>query len=216
MDKFGDPENIPLSGQPLGVITVTGNEVAVWYNKDHSYYIEIIDIENGQVKKKINKNGNGKMLYQDGYFYVVIDGKKINVVNLNGKEVADFAVELPDITNITSDTDRLFLVYYSRKELQCWNLSNKSKIWKFKNEKMRNPTDVTIDSNRNVYVTGQDSKNVLIVSPDGKIHKELLTESQTKEHGLLFPISIHYDKLNNRLIAFNAFIGFACLYEIMS
>ncbi|CAC5391468.1 unnamed protein product [Mytilus coruscus] len=215
MDKPYDPQCIKLSSKPFGVVTIQGDDVGVSFNKDKCY-IEIIDIKKQQVKKTIHVNGIGKMSYQDEIFYVVIDGKKINGVNLNGKEVVSFSSCLPDITNITTDKDRLFLTYSWTNELQCWSLSNMSIIWTFKNEKMSRPSHVVIDANHNLYVTGQGSKNVLIVSSDGQLHKEVLTLSQTKKHDLLFPITIHYDKLNNSLLAFKDFNDTAVLYKIIS
>ncbi|VDI30865.1 Hypothetical predicted protein [Mytilus galloprovincialis] len=213
MDIPDDPQYIKLSSKPSGVVTIQGDDVGVSFNHGKCY-IEIIDIKKQQVKKTVHINGIGKMSFQDEILYVVIDGKKIKGVNLNGKEVVSFSCSLPDITNFTTDKDRLFLTYSWTNELQCWSLSNMSIIWTFKNEKMSRPSHVVIDANHNVYVTGQGSKNVLIISPGGQLHKEVLTLSQTKKHNLMFPITIHYDESNNSILAFKDFNDTAVLYKI--
>ncbi|VDI37390.1 Hypothetical predicted protein [Mytilus galloprovincialis] len=70
-------------------------------------------------------------------------------------------------------------------------------MWKFK--KIPDLGRVTTDDEGNVYVTSEETHTVVVVSEDGKRHRELLTESD----GLNKPWGIYYDKKENSLLVCN-------------
>ncbi|VDI77458.1 Hypothetical predicted protein, partial [Mytilus galloprovincialis] len=58
---------------------------------------------------------------------------------------------------------------------------------------------VTTDDEGNVYVTNLRTHTVVVVSDDGKHHRELLTKSD----GLKEPWGIYFDKKENVLLVCN-------------
>ncbi|CAG2256671.1 unnamed protein product [Mytilus edulis] len=60
-------------------------------------------------------------------------------------------------------------------------------------------TRVTTDNEGNVYVTNYKQHTVIVVSDDGKHHRELLTESD----GLNRPCGIYFDKKENILLLYS-------------
>ena len=50
-----------------------------------------------------------------------------------------------------------------------------------------------------MYVVGQDSINVLVISPDGQRHRQLLYSND----GLVFPKVLDYERYTNRLLIVN-------------
>lgn len=58
---------------------------------------------------------------------------------------------------------------------------------------------IAVDNNGNVYVAGCISSNVIIISSDGKHHKQILT----KDDGLIFPSAIILDTGNRKLLIAN-------------
>jgi DNA-binding beta-propeller fold protein YncE len=51
---------------------------------------------------------------------------------------------------------------------------------------LRNPAGIALDKNRNVYVAGRSTNNVVVLSPDGSNCREILTQSD----GLYRPFSL--------------------------
>jgi DNA-binding beta-propeller fold protein YncE len=62
------------------------------------------------------------------------------------------------------------------------------------------PEGITLDNEGNVYVVVSYYSNVVVISPDGKRHRQLLSS----EDGMIYPRVIEYDKCTNRLLVVNA------------
>jgi DNA-binding beta-propeller fold protein YncE len=72
--------------------------------------------------------------------------------------------------------------------------------WEFKYERvLRYPRGITVDNDGNVYVTGRDSNNVVVISPDGQRHKQLLSSKD----GLVEPHVLDYERSTNKLLVVN-------------
>jgi sugar lactone lactonase YvrE len=64
-----------------------------------------------------------------------------------------------------------------RSTICCFTLTGQ-KIWEFKDESvLRTPNEIALDKNRNVYVAGVETNNVVVLSPDGKNCRQILTKS---------------------------------------
>ena len=50
-----------------------------------------------------------------------------------------------------------------------------------------------------MYVAGQDSINVLVITPDGQRHRQLLSSKD----GLVLPKVLDYERSTNRLLVVN-------------
>jgi DNA-binding beta-propeller fold protein YncE len=72
--------------------------------------------------------------------------------------------------------------------------------WEFKDTSvLKDPYDVSVDNDGNVYVVGFESNNVVVISPDGQHHRQLLASKD----GLSRPTVLDYDKSTNRLLVVN-------------
>ena len=73
--------------------------------------------------------------------------------------------------------------------------------WEFKDERvLKYPWGISVDNDGNVYVVGQCSANVVVISPDGQRYRQLLSSSD----GLVIPVVLDYEKSTNRLLIVNA------------
>ncbi|CAG2212220.1 unnamed protein product [Mytilus edulis] len=84
-------------------------------------------------------------------------------------------------------------IYYSndKSSVICTNHSGEP-LWTFKYESILNqPRGATFDNYGNLYITGESSCNVVVLSSDGKQHREILTGSD----GLQIPSAIFFDKI---------------------
>ncbi|XP_071149179.1 uncharacterized protein [Mytilus edulis] len=75
-----------------------------------------------------------------------------------------------------------------------------SHVWRFKEESvLKKPRGITVDKEGNVFLVGQHSSNVVIISNDGKHHRQILTKIQ----GLSEPFAIFFDKQTGKLLLAN-------------
>ena len=64
---------------------------------------------------------------------------------------------------------------------------------------LKGPRDISVDNDRTVYVVGCNSKNVVVISPDGQRHRQLLSSKD----GLSCPFVLYFDKSINMLLVLN-------------
>ncbi|VDI59202.1 Hypothetical predicted protein, partial [Mytilus galloprovincialis] len=189
-----DIRDMPLSYTPRNITEIDSNTVAVSciYNST----IQIINISTRSVTSKINTSGKCRGIsYNDNNLFVVI-GLSIDVMDLTGKVKRTIPLPSWGINDITVDRDRL--VCKDTLSIYCCSLDGKL-MWEFKNDKFQYLNCVTTDKEGNVYVTNEKTNTVVVVSEDGKHHRELLTKSD----GLNRPYGIYFDKKENILLVCN-------------
>ncbi|CAG2209360.1 unnamed protein product [Mytilus edulis] len=161
---------IPLKGQPRCMSKIKDYHIAVSYIKPIELAsgkvgnIDIIDINNGLETTIENVWEVGCMTSQNELLFVVIDGRKINVMNMTGQFVRYIPCPSSHISNISSAENLLFLSDSGKNELFCCDLFG-NRQWQFKDDRMKMPSSIIVDPNHNVYVTCDRSENVVIVSP---------------------------------------------------
>ncbi|CAC5407290.1 TN [Mytilus coruscus] len=191
-----DIHHIPLSYKPYHMTEINSNTVAVSCIFDRT--ILIINISTRSVTSTINTSGTCRGIsYNDNNLYFVIDRSIIRVMDLTGEVIR--TIPLPSdrsITNITVDRDRL--VCRERTLIYCCSLDGKL-MWEFKKDKFQDLRCVITDDEGNVYVTCSNTNTVVVISDDGKHHRELLTKSD----GLNEPYGIYFDKKENILLVCN-------------
>ncbi|XP_063409500.1 uncharacterized protein LOC134692836 isoform X2 [Mytilus trossulus] len=189
-----DIHHIPLSYKPQCITEIDRNTVAVSCIGVSS--IHIINISTRSIVRTIKTSGYcGGISYNNNNLYVVIDGSIIDVMDRTGKVIRTIPVP-SDSIDITVDRDRL--VYIDYASIYCCSLDGKL-IWQFQKYEFLDLTCVTTDNESNVYVTNASTHTVIVVSDDGKHHREILTELD----GLIWPKVIYFDKKENILLVCN-------------
>ncbi|XP_071147130.1 uncharacterized protein [Mytilus edulis] len=190
-----DIDHISLSYEPRYITEIDSNTVAV---SCIDCIILIINISTRSVTSTISKTRDNcwGISYNDTNLYVIIDKRTIHVIDLTGKVIRTIRVPPSLINDITVDRDRL--VCKNNSTIYCCSLEGKL-MWKFKKVKFRDLRGVTTDNEGNVYVTNAMTHTVIVVSDDGKHHRELLTESD----GLNKPLGIYFNKKENTLLVCN-------------
>ena len=80
--------------------------------------------------------------------------------------------------------------------IYCHTLTGQH-IWAFTDENvLRKPMGIALDKNKNVYVAGYETNNVVVLSPDGKNCRQLID-------GLNRPCSLRINIDRNELLASN-------------
>ncbi|CAC5413521.1 unnamed protein product [Mytilus coruscus] len=93
-------------------------------------------------------------------------------------------------------------IYFTNKSentVTCSDLEGNVK-WIFKDESILSfPLGISLDHYGNVYVVGNEFSNVVVISPDGKRSKIILSSAD----GLDCPQVLHYNRENNQLLVAN-------------
>ena len=163
--------------------------------------IVIIDIESQKVMTTISMDtaiygiaAIGRTIY-----YCALS-KGIKMFNLNDKSISSVInSDMSGVYYVATSGDKLYYTNGNTHFVTCCDLHGTTQ-WEFKNEGvLRSPLGVFVDNDGNVFVVGYNSDNVVVISPDGQRHRQLLSYTD----GLRSPRVLYYDKSTNRLLVVN-------------
>ncbi|XP_071121518.1 putative autophagy-related protein 11 [Mytilus edulis] len=188
------------------------NTLAVTSGWSEKKCITIIDLERKQIKKTISLDSYiyGIALKDNRLIYSAED-KGIRMVKLSDESISDVVREpMPSQCYVATFRDNIYHTNRSSHAVTCYNLQGDTQ-WKFLNESvLKSPYGIDVDSDGNVYVVGFNSNNLVVISPDGQRHREILTASD----GLCCPTSLYISQTKNQLLVAN-YINKAHLFNIV-
>ena len=122
------------------------------------------------------------------------------MLNLSDKSFTDIIQSNMSIVYyLAISGDKLYYTNYFTHTVTCCDLHSTTQ-WEFNAEcVLLYPCGISVDNNGNVYVVGRNSSNVVVIPPDGKRHRQLLSSKD----GLKNPPVLDYDRSTNRLLAVN-------------
>jgi DNA-binding beta-propeller fold protein YncE len=109
----------------------------------------------------------------------------------------DWSVNILSVysTRISLRDDTIKCTDWKNNTIYCYTLPGQE-IWTFKDENvLREPVGIALDKNRNVYVAGKGSNNVVELSPDGKNCSQILTQSDGLDGPCSLRINLHRSEL---------------------
>ncbi|XP_063418449.1 uncharacterized protein LOC134701250 [Mytilus trossulus] len=174
--------------------------------------IDIIDIKNQRKIKFMELPGRTYGITRDhDSLYVCVEGRGIYKINiLDGTTARVISCNLPICSYVSVFSDKIYYTNYEYSSVVCCD-KNGSRVWIFEDKLVLDePEGISIDNNGHVFVVGVKSSNVVIISNDGKHHKQLLT----KDDGLRSPSAIFLDKENKKLLVANTSTS-AFVYNIL-
>ncbi|XP_076106202.1 uncharacterized protein LOC143074853 [Mytilus galloprovincialis] len=172
--------------------------------------ITIIDIKNKNTEKSIQV---GSWIYgivhKDGKLFYNGGTRGLCVVSLDDDSVTQLVnVDLPSNNSIAMWSDQLYYINHNNS-VTCCDLLGTLK-WTIELAAMLSCAQgITVDNNGRVYVSDCSSHNVVVISPDGNKHRQLLSE----EDGLNGPQSLFFDRRNKKLLISNK-NRLAFLYDV--
>jgi DNA-binding beta-propeller fold protein YncE len=106
---------------------------------------------------------------------------------------------MSDVYYVATFGDKLYYTTFNTGAVTCCDLHGTTQ-WEFKdNRVLRSPGGISVDNDGNVYVVGFSFNNVVVISPDGQRHRQLLSSKD----GMSSPFVLDYDKSTNRLLVVN-------------
>jgi DNA-binding beta-propeller fold protein YncE len=175
------------------------NSVAVSSGRGHNRCIAIIDVESKEVMTTIPMDTYiSGMAVRGRTIYYCAWNKGLRMLNLSDRSVSDIiSNSMSGIEYVATTGDKLY--YTNTNTVTCCDLHGTTQ-WEFKDTRvLQGPRGISIDNDGNVYVVAYSTNNVVVISPDGQCHRQLLSSKD----GLSFPRVLDYDKSTNRLLVVN-------------
>ncbi|XP_063448257.1 uncharacterized protein LOC134727798 [Mytilus trossulus] len=163
-------------------------------------HIKIINVINRKNEKSI---AVGTQIYgivhKDKKLFYNGGSHGLHVVNLDdGSDTQLADVSLTLYSSIATWSDQLYFIN-ADESVTCCDIQGTLK-WKLElNTFLTNAMGITVDNYGRVYVSGFESNNVVVISPDGSKHRALLSGKD----GLIKPQSLCFDRKNNNLLIAN-------------
>jgi hypothetical protein len=177
------------------------NSVAVSSGVGDSRCLTIIDIEGEEVMTTISIDTDiYGMAVRGKAIYYCAENNGLKMLNLSDKTVSDIINRnMSGVYYVATSGDNLYYTNTDTHTVTYCNLHGTTQ-WEFKDERLlQYPLGISVDNDGNVYVVGYDSNNVVVISPDGKRHRQLLSSKD----GLKKPRVVDYDRSTNRLLVVN-------------
>jgi hypothetical protein len=187
------------------------NSVAVSSGLGSKRCITIIDIESQKVMTTIPMDTYiGGMAVRSRIIYFCAKDKGLKILNLSDTSVSDIiSRDMSNVTYVATSGDKLYYTKTNTNTVTCCDLHGTTQ-WEFKDERvLQGPRGISVDNDGNVYVVGYSTNNVVVISPDGQRHRQLLASKD----GVLCPRVLDYDKSTNRLLVVNQ-TSTAFLFEV--
>ena len=175
------------------------NTVAVSSGSDGNRCITIIESQDAMTTISMDTEIYG-MAVKDRTIYYCAWDKGLKMLNLSDKSVSHLiSSDMSGVYYVATSGDKLCYTNMIRNTVTCCDLHGTTE-WEFKDTyDLQNPCGIAIDNDWNVYVVGYNSNNVVVISPDGQRHRQLLSSKD----GLVHPTVLDYDTSNNRLLVVN-------------
>ena len=183
-----------------GIACIDQNTVAVTSRSNN--LIQLVDLNTGKTVKFINTITTcSGITSTNGMLVFIAIGKGLRKVDLKDENIVEIvAFDAGIWSRVTSFNDRLYYTDSMGSEVVCCDI-NGTILWKFTDKSvLKTPRSVTVDDYGNIYVVCANPANVIVISPDGKEHRQLLSKADRLEN----PRALHYDRQTRQLLVANA------------
>ena len=174
-------------------------------------FIQLVDINTGKTVKRINTNTTCSGITSiNGMLVFCSIGEGLRKVDLKDERIVEIVnFRAGTGSRITSFNARLYYTDSNRNEVVCCDI-NGTILWTFTDTSvLKRPLSIAVDDYGNVYVVDCESANVVVISPDGKEYRQLLSNA----YRLNTPYALHYDSQARQLLVGN-FSKSASLYSV--
>jgi hypothetical protein len=154
--------------------------------------IHIIDIESQKVMTTIPMDTYiyGMAVRGRTIYYSARD-KGLYMLNLDVRSVSDIiSISMSYVYYVATSGDKLYYTNTNTHTVTCCDLHGTTQ-WEFKDERvLQYPLGISVDNDGNVYVVGCYAHKLVVISPDGQSHRELLSSKDGLSHVYLIMTNI--------------------------
>ncbi|XP_063405907.1 E3 ubiquitin-protein ligase TRIM45-like [Mytilus trossulus] len=163
--------------------------------------IHFINPSSRRIKRSIRTSGDSYGIAVNGNALVYCkSGTGIMEIKWDGKsEKALVQFNMPHYSYVAVHGDNIYYINKDNHSVTCYNIHGNPK-WEFRDaQNLRYPQGISIDSDGNVYVASMDTSSLVIITPDGKRCRTILSSRD----GLSRPHALHFEPTSNKLLVAN-------------
>lgn len=179
------------------VTHVDNDLIAVSHSE--SKKISIVDSVNNKVLRTLSTRFEPRgIVHTEGDILFCVPYLGIMKINIKDESVIVIQTDTSVYYNSVITANKSRICYTSRDRDLITVLDHQYIVlFEFKDEKMlKGPFGITMDQNSYIYAIGDDSKNMVVISSDGKRCHQLLCDA----NGLHRPLALHYDHNTDQII----------------
>ncbi|VDI51495.1 Hypothetical predicted protein [Mytilus galloprovincialis] len=205
---------IPLKEPYRAFSLVSLDDTTVAVSSRHSSKkpgISIVDLIKKKVTKFIDLPGDPYGITYDGKSLICcVSDEDLHAISCSDYSITTISNTVSSqLSYVSTHTDKIFFTYPDKQKVICCSYSGAT-VWEFEETRVLDgPQGITIDNKGNVFVVGDNTCNVVVISPDGKHCKQILT----KDDGLNRPTTLFFDEARKQLLVANG-TNFAHVYDI--
>ncbi|XP_052106751.1 uncharacterized protein LOC127739181 [Mytilus californianus] len=170
---------------------VRNNTVAVTLGSE--YQTALVDIEKNTIIQTIKLSHSCCGVASDGQILMISNAEKSTIVNLN--DVSQTILEGVGITGISLFGGNIYGTVFSDNKVCCYKETGEP-LWTFQHHDIDSPEGIALDKYGFVYITSRGNNNFVVVSPDGKTCKKILSEAD----GINYPVNIDIHRETGMMI----------------
>ncbi|CAC5374052.1 unnamed protein product [Mytilus coruscus] len=175
-----------LPGSSMDTCFVRNNTVAVTLGSANQTVL--VDIEKKKVIKKIKLSHDCYGVASDGQILVIGSREKSTIVNLDDVKSHKILEEVK-ANFISLFKGNIYGTIGDEQKVCCYT-STGEPLWTFKHCDISFPQGITLDMNGFIYIASTENNSVMVVSPDGKTSKTILSGAD----GIKNPIAIDINR----------------------
>ncbi|XP_063426143.1 E3 ubiquitin-protein ligase TRIM71-like [Mytilus trossulus] len=155
--------------------------------------IALVDVEKNAIIEQIKLIHNCNGAASDFLAVSSTCGSQITAINLN--DMSQSILEVVGAYYISLFQENIYCSIFYENKVWCYN-STGELLWTFAHQDIDKPTGMTLDKNGFVYIVPSNDNSIVVVSPDGKTCKTILTETDL----LNFPYAIDIHRETGTMI----------------
>ncbi|CAC5374904.1 unnamed protein product [Mytilus coruscus] len=193
---------IKLHIQPCDMAYIEAEHAVVVTSGNSSEMVNhIIDLTNRSINKsmKVTSRSYGIAIRNNAIVYCE-QGTGIIEMQLNDKSKKTLvSSRMASFSYVAVHEDKMYYTNRNDHTVACYDIHGNLK-WEFKDIKnIKYPQGISVDGNGNLYVAVKDYNCVVVMSPDGKQCRKILSASD----GLKNPRALHFERTTNKLLVAN-------------
>ncbi|CAG2210092.1 unnamed protein product [Mytilus edulis] len=169
------------------------NTIAVTSNSSND--IKIVDVNaRGVLKTYCLDSPCAGITCKENSF--ILCSRENGILELNqhdGSIKTIVSLKMDNYSHVAISGDKIYYTHSQNHSVTCCDFQGQIQ-WTFRDRKIKFPIDVSVDNDGNVFVAGNHSNNVVVISQDGQQHKQLLSSMD----GIEWPNGLIFDRDNNQ------------------
>ncbi|CAG2232739.1 unnamed protein product [Mytilus edulis] len=151
---------------------IRNNTVAVTLEMQNQ--TALVDVEKNKIFKSINLSHKCLSVTSDGQILVISSKEKSTIVNLN--DMSHKILEGVKANSVALFKGNIYGTNFWENKVCCYKSTGET-LWTSIHEDFERPQGLTLDKNGFVYVVSMPNNSVVVVAPDGKTCKTILSKA---------------------------------------